>query len=331
MNRTGDGSRSITKTLLICIALPLAILVFVSAMISAIMANRSVNRLYDQQMQSIAKVLLTFILYETKEIEDDDDEEEYEEDDDLNEDLLEVVSSIEKERGLPVNFRLTINGNTLFTSVNLNIFSDCADGLSQLRHPSPVAESIDWYCYRENQSLLGSRYNVSVEVFEPAQQRKQDVRSLIIATFSPFFLLSIVVLLLTAWAVSYAMKSLKQVSSDVADRSVRNLKRLPIEGQPAELLPVVRSVNALLGGIERGFTREKQFTDDAAHELRTPLTSIKMVEQLLRRDNKDPALSKYLDNLRDSVEQSNDLIEQLLGFCATTVSKVTRDESSKSE
>jgi len=51
------------------------------------------------------------------------------------------------------------------------------------------------------------------------------------------------------------------------------------------------------------------------------------MEQLLRRDNKDPELARYLDSLRDSVNQSNDLIEQLLGFARLQSVKSLKMES----
>ena len=60
--------------------------------------------------------------------------------------------------------------------------------------------------------------------------------------------------------------------------------------------------------------REKQFTDDAAHELRTPITSIKMIEQLIRRDSSDPSITGHLDNLRLSAEHCSTLIDQLLSL-----------------
>ena len=61
-------------------------------------------------------------------------------------------------------------------------------------------------------------------------------------------LLPLMVAALTYWAVSWAMKSLRKVSTEVALRSVDNLDRLSVHEQPEELVPVATSVNQLLDG-----------------------------------------------------------------------------------
>ncbi|OED36731.1 hypothetical protein AB833_26260 [Chromatiales bacterium (ex Bugula neritina AB1)] len=313
-------NRSITRRLIWLIVLPVILLVIVGAGLAARMASQSVNDLYDQQMQANAGVLLSFILYESIEHEQEEDDDEDEPDEDEVEELLEITEAINAEHGLPVNFRLIIGEQTRFESRSVASFPACSTGFNIIM---PAHEKLQnqWRCYRQEQTLLTSNITVTVEVFESLHQRNLAIRSLLAATFSPLILLPLLLAGVTYWAVSSAMRTLRNVSSDISNRSVDNLERLSLEQQPTELLPVATSVNQLLDGIERSLKREKQFTDDAAHELRTPLTSIKMLEQLLRRDNKDPALLPHLDGLRDGVDKSTKLIEQLLGFARLQTAK----------
>jgi signal transduction histidine kinase len=81
--------------------------------------------------------------------------------------------------------------------------------------------------------------------------------------------------------------------------------RLPEEGMPREVMPLVRAVNQALDRLEEGFRGQREFTADAAHELRTPLailrTQIDMID--------DCELAK---SLRDDIESMSRLVNQLL-------------------
>jgi len=50
-------------------------------------------------------------------------------------------------------------------------------------------------------------------------------------------------------------------------------RRLPEDGAPAELLPLVKAFNRALSRIDAASTAQRDFLSNAAHELRTPLTN----------------------------------------------------------
>ena len=85
--------------------------------------------------------------------------------------------------------------------------------------------------------------------------------------------------------------------------------RLPLEGIPREILPLVTAVNEALDRLEKGFRQQREFTADAAHELRTPLAVLRTrIETLpdqtaaksLRRDIE--GMSRVVSQLLDSAE-----------------------------
>jgi signal transduction histidine kinase len=81
--------------------------------------------------------------------------------------------------------------------------------------------------------------------------------------------------------------------------------RLPAKDVPAEVLPLIRTVNAALDRLEQGFKAQQEFTANAAHELRTPLAILQM------RVNSLPA-SAAAQELRRDVANMTRIVSQLL-------------------
>lgn len=310
---------SLTRQLIVYLSLSIGLVIVLSAFFAIKNTRDSVFKLHDDKMAKSAEILLSFLHYELLEEshsydDSDDDDKASEAEDDLVEELAEVVDKIRLQQSLAVNYRVKVNNTTLFTAPNLQGFSVCAPGFSSIEANHVATDSPEsvWRCYQMSQTLYSANATVSVELFEPMTERYQSIQSLISSAFLPIFLLPVFICIALIWAVRAGIKRVTNLSQSVAKRSAVDLTKITRDGHPAELLPVVDSVNNLIGDMQRSIEREKQFTDDAAHELRTPLTSIKMLEQLMRREVKDPALDHYIDDLKESVDNSSALIDQLL-------------------
>ena len=320
MNKGSSSGHSLTRRLLVYLLIPVVLIICVAVSIAIIVGSRSINSLYDRQLQHSTETLLALLHYEYAESEDnndddDDDSEGSPDSEHLSDELVEIVSNIEANQNLSVSYRISLRNTVLFTSGRVRRFPTCTLGFSDfiIDEANPRLAS-SWRCYRQQQNTTQNNVPISVEFFEPIKQRTDAIKGLLLQTFSPIFLLPFVVLLFAWWGILQGLKSLTKVSNEVRRRSVTHLEKIPRSDQPKELLPIVDSVNSLLAGIELGVQREKQFTDDAAHELRTPITSIKMIEQLIRRGTNDPMVSNQLDDLKISVEHCTTLIDQLLNL-----------------
>jgi len=82
-------------------------------------------------------------------------------------------------------------------------------------------------------------------------------------------------------------------------------RRLPLEGLPREVEPLVQAINAALDRLDAGFRAQRDFTADAAHQLRTPLAIL--AAHLDTLDDRSIAAS-----LRDDVARMSRLVDQLL-------------------
>ena len=121
------------------------------------------------------------------------------------------------------------------------------------------------------------------------------------------------VLGLLAWLViARALAPLRALGREVEAREPGNLGELAAEDEPAEVVPLVRSLNALFGRVGGLIERERRFTADAAHELRTPLAAIKTQAQVASAAPDDAKRRHALDNVVAGSDRAARLVEQLL-------------------
>jgi signal transduction histidine kinase len=110
--------------------------------------------------------------------------------------------------------------------------------------------------------------------------------------------------------------------------------RLPVDGIPSEILPLVTAVNGALDRLEDGFRRQREFTADAAHELRTPLAILRTRIETLPNHDAAQALhddiermSRVASQLLDSAELDTFIVDpsesvDLHGVCADVAEQI---------
>jgi signal transduction histidine kinase len=85
--------------------------------------------------------------------------------------------------------------------------------------------------------------------------------------------------------------------------------RLPVDGVPREVLPLVVAVNQALDRLEKGFRAQRDFTADAAHELRTPLAVLRTRVETLPDQDSVGALRADLESMTHVVNQLMEVAE----------------------
>jgi len=94
---------------------------------------------------------------------------------------------------------------------------------------------------------------------------------------------NVIVVAALPFGIRRGLRPLEHLRSELARRDPETLTPVTIVDAPAELEPVVDTLNRLLVLTREALRREQRFTSDAAHELRTPLTAIKTHVQLALR------------------------------------------------
>lgn len=124
----------------------------------------------------------------------------------------------------------------------------------------------------------------------------------------PVILLS--ALAIAIWTIRTSLTPLNRVSARAAGIGPEATDvRLPIDGVPREIQPLVEAINAALGRLESGFVLQRQFTANAAHELRTPLA---VLTARLDELESDEISQEFSREMTVDIARMNRLVGQLL-------------------
>lgn len=139
------------------------------------------------------------------------------------------------------------------------------------------------------------------------------------AAFGGHFLLVMAVLLPAVlggawWMLRHALVPLVRASRELGQRGPQGLAPLSLAGMPAELRPIIESVNRLMSKVDDALSQEKGFTALAAHELRTPLASLRVQAQVLARSSDPLEQRRELAALEANVDRCTRMLNQMLAL-----------------
>jgi len=155
-----------------------------------------------------------------------------------------------------------------------------------------------------------------VVVAERVDQRYRLAESVILESIVPVVLVLPVAGILIWLIIGHGLNSLGVLAGILRRKNPDDFGAIKVDGAPEELMPVINSVNAMLGRLNASFERERRFSADAAHELRTPISAIKMHLHNVREEL--PSGSDSLRSLTKDVDRLAHLVEQMLLLHRTT-------------
>jgi two-component system sensor histidine kinase TctE len=153
---------------------------------------------------------------------------------------------------------------------------------------------------------------VPVQVAEPLSNRERMAQALLWQTLATQLALLAAVALVTVLAVNHALRPLRRLRTELDQRDGQALAPLPEDGAGAELLPVVRALNALMARVRDMLGQQQRFVADAAHQLRTPLAVLQTQLQSGQGGAVEPAV--LMREMQGTVQRATALSQQLLSL-----------------
>lgn len=142
-------------------------------------------------------------------------------------------------------------------------------------------------------------------------ERVALANGIILVMVVPFTLALLGGLAVLWWGIRGGLKPLQALHDQLRQRTPENLDPLRITRSPAELTPVVDTLNGLLERVASTVAWEKRFADSAAHEFRTPLTGVKTHLQVASRVS-GARQKQALTNAEKGVARLQTVTEHLL-------------------
>jgi len=149
---------------------------------------------------------------------------------------------------------------------------------------------------------------------QKAYEREELAFDITLGQILPWLAMLPLLLLAMAWGVRQALAPVRELSEELRARGADELRPLRPAGAPAELRPLVESMNGLFARIEAMLAHERRFTADAAHELRTPLAVLRAQWDVVRRAEPGAAREQAEAKLSRGLDRLERLVTQMLAL-----------------
>jgi two-component system, OmpR family, sensor histidine kinase TctE len=122
---------------------------------------------------------------------------------------------------------------------------------------------------------------------------------------------------LSFWATSSTIGQLQRLTTSVARRGPQDLSAFA-KPVPVEMLPLVSSLNSLMGRLDHSLKQSEDFIAEAAHRVRTPLATVRSyAEATLHRVDRDENRAALRSMIR-AIDESSRAAGQLLDHAMIT-------------
>lgn len=169
-----------------------------------------------------------------------------------------------------------------------------------------AAAGINWHVFTVVQS------DRIIQVAQPDAVRSESAGEAASQMLLPMAFLTLLIAILLLVALRRGLRPLQATNEALAQRGVSSLAPLDLNAVPAELLPLVRTLNDLLQRLSAALATQRQFVADAAHELRSPMAAVQLQAQVLEGSNSPAEREQAGRELAAGIARANRLVRQLL-------------------
>ena len=154
-----------------------------------------------------------------------------------------------------------------------------------------------------------------VQVAETREKQSILATEIIKGVLLPQFAILPLAVLLIWLALVRGIKPLSVIEARIRERRPDDLSPLDESSVPQEVIPLVSSVNELLGKLQNSIATQKRFLADAAHQLKTPLAGLRMQADLAQREGANAEeLKQSLKQIGHASVRATHTVNQLLSL-----------------
>ena len=164
----------------------------------------------------------------------------------------------------------------------------------------------------------------TVQVAQREVVRQEIAQTAALGAAAPVLIAIPLAWLVVGWAMNRVLARLNALSRELAERSVGATAPIALDGIPAEVAPLARSMNSLIVRLHDAIEAQRRFVSDAAHELRTPLAGMQIQVDNLSREA-GGVHHEATATLARGVRRASALVNQLLHLARLEESGAARD------
>ena len=154
-----------------------------------------------------------------------------------------------------------------------------------------------------------------VRVAETQVKRRALAREILLAVVIPQALIIVVAGVVVWIGVVQGLSPLERLRQAVLARPPHDSSPIvPAADVPAEVRPLLDSINDLVGRLDRALTLQNRFISDAAHQLKTPVTVLKTQLEVASREGDPERLRQALVTAQAGLERLARVVSQLLSL-----------------
>ena len=166
-----------------------------------------------------------------------------------------------------------------------------------------------------------------VAVGQDLAERAELVQGLLLSQLWPWLASLPVLLLALAAAVRHALSPMRALTRAVERRDAGDLRPVGGDGVPADLAPLVGSIDRLLARLDAAIRQERRFTADAAHELRTPIATVRAHWDALRLSASPAERERAAAGVSAGIDRLGHLVAQMLAMARADAAPALPDRA----